>query len=146
MGTPSVERRPGLAVTIWLYTSARLAVVAIVAGLLLLAGVPLLISVLVGLIVALPLSMVLFRPLRDRLDGALAVTRERRAAERSALRSGLRGDAPAEPAAAHDAGTPDPEIPGAGADAAGVDTAGAGISEERPADQQAQPQPDRGER
>jgi hypothetical protein len=46
----------------------------------------------VGLIVALPLSMVLFRGLRARLDAELAETRERRAAERAALRARLRGD------------------------------------------------------
>ncbi len=130
---PPVGRQPGLAATIWLYASARLAVVAIVAGLLLLAGVPLLIAVLTGLIVALPLSMVLFRGLRERLDSALAVTRERRAAERSALRRGLRGDDPVEPPP-----TQDPAAPGAETGTEG--------SDERPADQEAQPQPDRGER
>ena len=98
MTTPTpTGRQPGLAATVGLYTAARLALVALVASLLLLAGVPLVIALLVALIVALPLSMVLFRGLRARLDEALAIARERRAREREALRARLRGDAPAEP-------------------------------------------------
>ena len=71
-GPAATERRPGLAATVGLYTLARLGLVAVVTALLLVAGVPLVIAVLVGLIVALPLSMVLFRGLRGRLDAALA--------------------------------------------------------------------------
>lgn len=76
-----------------LYALARLGVVAVVAGLLLVARVPLALAVLVGLIVALPLSMVLFRGLRARLDTALGQASARRSAERDALRAGLRGEA-----------------------------------------------------
>jgi Protein of unknown function (DUF4229) len=86
------SREPGLAVTVLLYTLARLGLVAVVAGLLVIAGVPVLLSVLIGLIVALPLSMVLFKGLRVRLDAAIAVSGARRSAEREALRSRLRGD------------------------------------------------------
>jgi len=85
-------RRSGLAGAVVRYTAARLALLAVVVGVLVLAGVPFVIAVLVGLIVALPLSMVLFRGLRARLDAELAETRERRAAERAALRARLRGD------------------------------------------------------
>jgi hypothetical protein len=85
-------RRSGLAGAVVLYTLARLALLAVVAGVLVLAGVPFVIAVLVGLVMALPLSMVLFRGLRARLDAALAEARERRAAERAALRARLRGD------------------------------------------------------
>ncbi|QYN35270.1 DUF4229 domain-containing protein [Pseudonocardia sp. DSM 110487] len=100
--TPA-ERQPGLAATVALYTAARVALVALVTGLLLVAGVPLAIAVLVALIVALPLSMVLFRGLRARLDGALSAARERRAREREALRAKLRGDGSAgEPLVASD--------------------------------------------
>jgi Protein of unknown function (DUF4229) len=97
----SPTTRPGLAATVALYTAARVALVALVTALLLLAGVPLVIALLVALIVALPLSMVLFRGLRGRLDEALATARERRAREREALRAALRGDAP-EPSVASD--------------------------------------------
>lgn len=92
--TPSADsREPGLGATLALYVLARLALVAVLAALLVLAGVPLIIAVLVALIVALPLSMILFRGLRARLDGALVAARERRSRERAALRARLRGDA-----------------------------------------------------
>jgi predicted lipid-binding transport protein (Tim44 family) len=83
---------PGLAGTLALYGLARLGLLAVVAGLLLLAGTPLMIALLVALIVALPLSMLLFRGLRARLDEALAIARAQRGAQREALRAGLRGD------------------------------------------------------
>ena len=83
---------PGVAAVLALYGLARLGLVALIAGLLLLAGTPLVISLLVALIVALPLSMLLFRGRRARLDTALAIARARRAEQRDALRAGLRGD------------------------------------------------------
>ncbi|WP_214364663.1 DUF4229 domain-containing protein [Pseudonocardia sp. H11422] len=90
-GTVAGEQ-PGLATTLALYTLARLGLLAVIAGLLLLAGVPFLLALLLGLIVALPLSLLLFRGMRARLDGALAAAGERRSAERAALRARLRGD------------------------------------------------------
>ena len=89
---PSGRSPSGVAGVLALYTLARAGLLAVIAGLLLLAGTPLVISVLVGLIVALPLSMLLFRGLRSRLDSALAIARARRAEQRGALRAGLRGD------------------------------------------------------
>ena len=85
---------PGLAATVALYTLARLAVVALIAVVLTLVGVPFVIAALVGLVVALPLSMVLFRGLRLRLDDALAEAGRRRSTERAALRARLRGEDP----------------------------------------------------
>jgi hypothetical protein len=82
--------------------------VALVAVLLLVAGVPLLIALLVALIVTLPLSMVLFRGLRTRLDAALATARERRAHQREVLRARLRGDAPVDAESAEPAEPADP--------------------------------------
>ena len=165
--TSSGRRPPGLAATIWLYTLVRIAMVALVAGLLVLAGVPLLIAVLAGLIVALPLSMVLFRGLRARLDEALAQARERRSGERAALRGRLRGDPPGpsptgpSPTGPSPTGTaateavrteparvesPAADLPATGpatADQAPTDSAA--DSDERPAEQHAQAQADRGE-
>jgi len=93
MSAPADSRaEPGLAATLALYTLARLALLALIAGLLLLAGTPLVIALLVALIVALPLSMLVFRGLRARLDTALAVSRARRGEQRAALHAGLRGD------------------------------------------------------
>jgi hypothetical protein len=116
-------KAPGLAATVALYAFARLGLVALIAVVLALAGVPLLLAILVALIVALPLSMVVFRGLRSRLDRALAVAAERRGAQRAALRAGLRGEG-AESAGAESAG----------AGSAGPDSAGA------PSDGEAQPE------
>jgi hypothetical protein len=81
-----------LVVAVLAYVGARLLVVAIIGGVLTLVGLPLLLSLLIAVIVALPLSLVLFRGLRARLareaDAATAERRERR--ER--LRAELRGD------------------------------------------------------
>ena len=106
MSAPADPRtEPGLATTAALYVLARLALLGLITGLLLLAGTPVVIALLVALIVALPLSMLVFRGLRGRLDTALAAARARRAQERAVLRAGLRGDdtAPAEPAPPGDA-------------------------------------------
>jgi hypothetical protein len=86
------ESGPGLAATFALYAVARLGLVAIVAGILTVLGVPLIIAVLAGILVALPLSMVLFRGLRARLDSAVGTAVARRRTERSALRARLRGE------------------------------------------------------
>lgn len=82
----------GVVPTAVLYTAARIGLVAAVAGVLVVVGVPLLLAALIGIIVALPLSMVVFRGLRDRLDSAVAAVAARRSDERSALRARLRGD------------------------------------------------------
>jgi len=91
-------REPGLAATVALYTLARLGLLALIAALLLMAGTPFVIALLVALIVALPLSMLVFRGLRTRMDVALAAARARRGQERAALRARLRGDEPEPPA------------------------------------------------
>jgi len=78
--------------TLVAYTLARLAIVVAVAGLLVLAGVPLLLALLIGVVAALPLSMLLLRGLRKRMDAGVAVVQERRTAQRDVLRARLRGD------------------------------------------------------
>ena len=81
-----------LAVAVLAYVGARLLVVAVIGGVLTLVGLPLLLSLLIAVVVALPLSLVLFRGLRARLareaDAATAERRERR----DRLRAELRGD------------------------------------------------------
>ena len=74
------------------YTLARLCLVGAVTGLLVLAGVPLVLAVLIGVVAALPLSMLLLRGLRKRMEAGLAVVREQRSAQREVLRARLRGD------------------------------------------------------
>lgn len=83
---------PGLVRDVALYSVARLALVTITALLLLLAGVPLLVSLLLAVVVALPLSMVLLGSLRSRVNAGLAVVGARRRAERDRLRRQLRGE------------------------------------------------------
>jgi hypothetical protein len=78
--------------TLVAYTLARLCLVAAVAGLLVLAGVPLILAILIGVVAALPLSMLLLRGLRKRMDEGVAAVQERRAAQREVLRARLRGD------------------------------------------------------
>ncbi len=75
-----------------LYSAARLALVAVMALLLVLAGVPLLVAILLALVVALPLSMVLLRSLRVRVNAGMAEAGERRRTERDRLRNQLRGE------------------------------------------------------
>jgi Protein of unknown function (DUF4229) len=113
-GAPGTSARPtqsrSLATVLGLYTLARIALLAGIAGLLVLAGAPLILAVLVGLIVALPLSMLVFKGLRAQLDTALEVTRRRRTREREALRAQLRGV----PDASDDGPEPQPESGGRG--------------------------------
>jgi uncharacterized protein (DUF983 family) len=80
-----------LARDVTLYTGARLALVAVVTLLLVLAEVPLLVAVLLALVLTLPLSLLLMRPLRARVATGLRQARERRQAERARLRDQLRG-------------------------------------------------------
>ncbi|HET9254813.1 MAG TPA: DUF4229 domain-containing protein [Pseudonocardiaceae bacterium] len=75
-----------------LYTLARFALIAVLAAVLVLAGVPLPVAILLALVVALPLSMVLLGSLRSRVSAGLAVAGARRRAERDRLRRQLRGE------------------------------------------------------
>jgi hypothetical protein len=76
-----------------LYIGARLCTVAAVTALLVLANVPVLVALAVGVVVALPLSMFLFGGLRKRVAQALEEKQAVRRAEREKLRAQLRGDA-----------------------------------------------------
>jgi Protein of unknown function (DUF4229) len=84
-------RPPTLVRDVALYSAARLALVAVPACGLLLAGVPLLVSLLIAVVVALPLSIVLLGSLRARVNAGLTVVGARRRAERDRLRRELRG-------------------------------------------------------
>ncbi|CAM3130590.1 hypothetical protein BST27_19755 [Mycobacterium intermedium] len=83
-----------------LYAVARflLAIVvsAAIYGVARLLGVsefPLVVAALFGLIIAMPLGIWVFTPLRRRATAALAVAGERRRKEREKLRARLRGEA-----------------------------------------------------
>lgn len=87
-----------IVVDVVLYATARLALVAAlsaaiygVARLLGLSQFPLVVGVLFALIIAMPLGIWLFAPLRRRATAALAISGERRRRERDELRARLRG-------------------------------------------------------
>jgi hypothetical protein len=83
---------PALARDLLCYSAARLALVSVTALVLVFAGVPLLVSILLAVVVALPLSMVLLGSLRVRVNAGLAAVSQRRRAERDWLRQQLRGE------------------------------------------------------
>ena len=75
-----------------LYVLARLGLVAVVTGALMLFTVPLLPALAVGVVVALPASLFLFKGLRQRVAVGLNERQAKRQAEREKLRAELRGD------------------------------------------------------
>jgi Protein of unknown function (DUF4229) len=86
-------------VDVLLYALARLLLVVVLSGaiygvarLLGLTQFPIVIAVLFALIIAMPLGIWLFGPLRRRATAALATAGERRRAEREQLRARLRGE------------------------------------------------------
>ncbi|QXQ14415.1 DUF4229 domain-containing protein [Skermania piniformis] len=95
---PAAGRR--LAVDLALYTVARLGLVvvltALIVGITHLFGVavPLIVALLFAVLLALPLSMVLFRSLRARVNESIARVDERRRHDKADLRAKLRGEGP----------------------------------------------------
>lgn len=82
-----------------LYTVARLLLVAVLTALIVGAGrllgvqqFPVVVALLFALVLALPLGIWLFTPLRRRATASLAVFDERRRTDREQLQSRLRGD------------------------------------------------------
>ena len=101
--------RNRVAVDVLLYAAARLLLVAALSGAIYgiarLLGVtqfPVVVAVLFALIIAMPLGIWLFGPLRRRATASLAVAGERRRRDRDQLRARLHGEPP-------------PDEPGAGA-------------------------------
>ena len=66
------------------------------AGLLGVHEFPLVVAVLFALVIAMPLGIWLFGPLRRRATAGLEVATERRRRDREQLRARLRGEAPSE--------------------------------------------------
>lgn len=84
-----------------LYATARLLLAVVLAaaiyGVARLMGVgqfPIVVAALFALIIAMPLGIWLFGPLRRRATASLAVVGERRRREREQLRARLHGEAP----------------------------------------------------
>ncbi|MEY8018142.1 DUF4229 domain-containing protein [Mycobacterium servetii] len=81
------------------YAAARLLLVAVLTGviygiarLLGIAQFPVIVAALFALIIAMPLGIWLFSPLRRRATAALATAGERRRREREQLQARLRGE------------------------------------------------------
>ena len=92
--------RSRAAIDVLLYVAARLLLVVLLSGAIYgaarLLGVtefPVVVAVLFALIIAMPLGIWLFGPLRRRATAALAIAGERRRREREQLRARLRGEA-----------------------------------------------------
>ena len=85
---PAVPAAPTVLPALLLYTLARLAVVAALVGLLWVLGLPGIPGFLFGLLLAMPVSYLVLRPLRERLTTALVA----RADAKEALRARLHGD------------------------------------------------------
>ena len=91
------------ALSVLLYTAARLTLVAVLAAVIYWAGrmlgvhdFPLVVALLFALVIAMPLGIWLFSPLRRRATAGLEVATERRRRDREQLRARLRGEAPSE--------------------------------------------------
>ncbi|MFG1790003.1 DUF4229 domain-containing protein [Nocardia sp. NPDC049149] len=95
--TPGAGRR--LARDLGLYTLARLALVVAITALIMLVArlvsvdIPLVVAALFALIIAMPLSLTLFKRLRTRVNEDIAVVDERRRHDKAQLRARLRGEA-----------------------------------------------------
>nr|WP_185975994.1 DUF4229 domain-containing protein [Mycolicibacterium sp. 018/SC-01/001] len=86
------------------YVGARLVLVAVVAAAILgigrligLQDFPAVVALLFAIVIALPLGIWVFAPLRRRATESIAVFDERRRAERAQLQARLRGDGPPDP-------------------------------------------------
>jgi hypothetical protein len=102
--TPEVSGRPGTRVVIdvaaYLFArlglAAVLAVVVYVAGRLITVDFPLTVAVLFAIVLAFPLGIWVFAPLRRRATASIADFDERRQRDRADLRARLRGDEPSD--------------------------------------------------
>lgn len=96
--------RDRVVVDVLLYAVARLLLAVVLTGVIYLVArlfgvsqVPVVVAALFALIIAMPLGIWLFTPLRGRATAALAVAGERRRAEREQLQARLRGEAVSDP-------------------------------------------------
>lgn len=86
-------------VDVMVYTAARLALVAVLSGVIYglgrligLSDFPPVVAVLLALIIALPLGIWIFTPLRRRANVSLAEAGEQRRRDREQLQARLRGE------------------------------------------------------
>ena len=88
-------------VDVLVYAVARLVLVAVLTGVIFgvghLLGVrefPIIVALLFAFVIALPLGIWLFTPLRDRATASIAVFDERRRKDKAQLQARLRGEEP----------------------------------------------------
>jgi hypothetical protein len=88
-------------VSVLLYVAARLALVIALTAVIYWTGrglgvheFPIVIALLFALVIAMPLGMWLFAPLRRRATAGIETATERRRRDREQLRARLRGEAP----------------------------------------------------
>jgi hypothetical protein len=95
------DRRPrsSLAVDVLAYALARLLLVVVLTAVIFVAGhllgvrdFPLVVALLFALVIALPLGIWIFAPLRRRATASIAVFDERRRKDREQLQARLRGE------------------------------------------------------
>ncbi|MDH6198726.1 hypothetical protein M2272_005386 [Mycobacterium frederiksbergense] len=95
VGSGSTSR---MVTDVLVYLAARLVLVAVLAGLiygvglLVIGDFPVVLAMLFALVIALPLGIWLFRPLRERATASIALVDERRRKDREQLQSRLRGN------------------------------------------------------
>jgi hypothetical protein len=89
------------AVSVLLYVAARLVLVVALTAVIFCVGrllgvheFPLIVALLFALVIAMPLGIWLFGPLRRRATEGIEVATERRRRDREQLRARLRGEAP----------------------------------------------------
>ncbi|MCH9731561.1 MAG: DUF4229 domain-containing protein [Actinomycetia bacterium] len=106
--------RSRLLLDVLAYTAARLVLVAVVTAVILAAGYllgvqdfPVVVALLFGIVIALPLGIWLFAPLRRRATESIAKLDARRRHDREQLQAKLRGDSAAEDPARDDGGRTD---------------------------------------
>ena len=100
--TPTPDASPSpcgrLARNLALYTGARLGLVIVLAAVILGVGwlvdvdIPLLVALIFAVVIALPLSLVLFKKLRIRVNESISDVDEKRRRDKADLRARLRGD------------------------------------------------------
>ncbi len=97
------SNRPGqrMAIDVAAYALARLLLVAVLTGVIFLAAhlvgiaeFPLVVALLFAIVLALPLGIWVFAPLRNRATASIAVFDERRRSDREHLQARLRGEEP----------------------------------------------------
>lgn len=96
--TPGRSAKKSLAINLAVYTFARLALVIVIAAIIIGVGllfgieVPILVAAIFGVLISLPLSLLLFKQMRIRVNESIAAVDEHRRTARADLQSKLRGE------------------------------------------------------